>query len=102
MEYFTTKIVDSPAAAKINLEKINKLLMVAKLPESLKEVKKVIVTIVAREPNDFEFDVWQRNGKIYFTIPLIYEEVIKGKEEEVTVQCGRLFDHYIKDLDIKA
>lgn len=98
MEFFVNKIVDHPVVSKINLEKINKLLASKTLPNSFQGVNKWAVTFVAREPNDYVFDTWREDGKIYLTIPLIYENVLKETEEEVTRRCGKLFDHYVKML----
>ena len=101
MEFFTTKIVDQLVESKINLEKINNLLGSLELPESFREIDKVIVTIVAREPNDFEFDAWRRNRKIYLTIPLVYNEVLGIDEEEVSGKCMDLFRKHTEDLKME-
>ncbi|MCB0585879.1 MAG: hypothetical protein KDD06_11215 [Phaeodactylibacter sp.] len=98
MEFFVTKIVDHPVASKINLKKINELLASMERPRSFRDVSKWIVAIVAREPNDYEFESWRENGKIYLTIPLAYEEVLKETEEEITLQCGELFNRYVEQL----
>lgn len=98
MEFFVTKIVDHPVVSKINLEEISKLLASMERPRSFQGVDKWVVAFVAREPNDYVFDTWRENGKIYLTIPLIYENVLKGTEEEITRRCGELFDHYVKIL----
>lgn len=101
MEIFVNKIVDLPVSSKINGAEIQRILSSFEFPESLSEIDKVVVTFVAREPNDFEFDAWSRNGKVYLTIPLVYEEVLEWKEEEITERCVSLFANYIDDLRIK-
>ena len=98
MEFFVNKIVDHPVVSKINLEKINQLLASKELPNSFLGVNILAVTFVAREPNDYVFDAWRENGKIYLTIPLVYEKVLTEMEEEITRRCGELFDHYVKLL----
>ena len=98
MEFFVNKIVDHPVVSKINLEKINQLLASKELPNSFRGVNKWAVTFVAREPNDYVFDAWRENGKIYLTIPLVYVKVLTEMEEEITRRCGELFDHYVKLL----
>lgn len=101
MEFFTTKIVDYPVGNKINLVELNNLFSSSELPESFNDFEKIIVTLVAREPNDFEFDAWRRNGKIYLTIPLVYEYVLQEKAEEITIKCVELFKNLIKDINIE-
>ncbi len=94
MEFFTTKIVDQIVGNKIDLEKLNRLFASSDLPKEYDQFKKVIVTLVAREPNDYEFESWVKDGKIYLTIPLVYDEVLKGSEEDVTQLCLQLFNEY--------
>ena len=98
MEFFVTKIVDHPVVSKINLENIKELLESVERPRNFQGVEKWVVVFVAREPNDYVFDAWRENGKIYLTIPLVYEKVLTEMEEEITRRCGELFDHYIKLL----
>lgn len=98
MEFFITKIVDHPVASKINLEEIRKLLASMERPGSFQDVEKWIVAFVAREPDDYVFETWRESGKVYLTIPLVYEEVLMKTEEEVTRLCGELFGHYLKEL----
>lgn len=98
MEFFVTKIVDQPVEAKVNLVEINGLLATLELPEILKNFEKIIVTFVAREPDDFEFDTWNKNGKIYLTIPLPYEEILTLENEKVSDKCISLFKNHVKEL----
>jgi hypothetical protein len=99
MEYFTTKIVDQPAADKINLAAINHRLAAVALPKRFAGAEKLIVTVVAREPDDFEFDAWRRNGKLFVTLPLVYKEVLRASEEEIVERCGQLFAAYMGELE---
>jgi hypothetical protein len=100
MEYFTTKIVDQPVADKVNLQEINRRLAAVALPERFAGAEKLIVTVVAREPDDFEFDAWRRNGKIFVTLPLVYEEVLRASAEEIIERCGQLFEAYLGGLEM--
>ena len=98
MEIFVNTIVDHPVYSKINVEEINKLLASREYLKRFQGIDKWNVTFVAREPNDYVFDTWRRNGEIYLTMPLVYEDVVREPEEEVTRLCGELFDHYVKEL----
>ena len=98
MKFFTTKIVDSEVDAKINLDQLNRLFSISELPERFKAFKKIIITLVARKPNDQSIDSWQSDGKFYLTIPLDYEDVLKSSEEEVTSRCEQLFKQYVQQL----
>ncbi len=98
MKFFTTKIVDSEVDAKINLDQLNRLFSIFELPERFKAFKKIIITLVARKPNDQSVDSWQSDGKFYLTIPLDYDDVLKSSEEEVTSRCEQLFKQYVQQL----
>ncbi|MCB9326394.1 MAG: hypothetical protein H6571_21835 [Lewinellaceae bacterium] len=98
MEFFVTKIVDQPVETKVNLVEINELLTTLELPEILKKFEKIIVTFVAREPDDFEFDTWNRNGKIYLTIPLPYGEILNLETDKISEKCISLFKNHVKKL----
>lgn len=87
MEFFITKIVDQEVDSKIDLERVNELLLSLELPSSFNDFDKVIITLVAREPNDFEPDSWERDDSMYYVIPLDYEGVLDVDEEEVLDVC---------------
>ena len=100
MEVFVNMIVDHPVVDKINLSKIQDLITEEDLPSLFETFKKLAVTLVIREPNDYEFDAFDEEGVMYLVIPLLYEQVLKGTEEEVTQLCLQLFNYWKDKLPL--